>query len=328
MKIYIGTLGFIFDCGDGIADTDVGIEDNDTNEMDSFKNYQNMMNSVTLKLTLSTSTEWIDKLLEHKGYNFKYIIYSPNELTSSPIKKIKEIWNNFWDKASRFDRKGSLGCLVFIFDSKFICKGSNIKKLDILKKLVPEHVKKSFEFRHWTWWESKQAKEYFEKNSLVKTIPYLENRMVNHGWAGNMPSAGTKSMISPSSLALNLKDDTKYIHISLNGTMGPYIGSYDVYDSGAKGGNFLKDLSDALLQIERKGVDVFVSFNNNNSTYCYPLPPVFVCGIMCHPKLNELPDYGKDYPCCIHDAFKLNDYVKKNRKYKLCKDGNIEISIF
>lgn len=351
-KIYISTAGFVYDSWksptvfypEGMC------------ILDYLEFYATKFNALTVTSTFVGQSCTFSKMYETwvkkvaKNPDFKFVILAPKVFSygaGAGISKLKSIWNDFWNGVGTAENKekkgekkegcevlhksGKLGCIVLQFPSKFLCDEKNITRLEKMYKILPKDVKFAFDFRHWSWWErrgqnlsekeSQSGAELFvkDKTNICISTPYVENGLVDFGWAGNLPS--TRVFAKKSKVPIFAADNkSTFAHITFNGTYGAGIGSYD-------NNNFLERTAAVLGNL--KGVDdVFCSFNNASSSFCYPLPGLTISGLFLHPQISELPFYAEvDRPGCLHDALRLGDILEKNKKckYKIGEDGYVEV---
>jgi uncharacterized protein YecE (DUF72 family) len=320
-RSYIGTMGFVFDCL-----TEMNFFYPPTLETKDFlKYYASQFNSVTLRgFDETLPEEWYFYIMEQvsDNTNFKFIMQLPYQFTNVGIKYGNQLWEKFWKGCNILHEKGKLGCIVVLSDTKFICNEKNIKRLGKICKKIPSDVNVAFDFMHWTWWESKEAEEMFNKNqNWVLSTPFLENGIVGAGWAGTIPSTRIRSRKNLVPISVS-GSELPFVYIVLYGTLGKAIGSYDEY-------RFLEELAVKIRTLESEGVDVFVTFNNTNSSYACPLPPLLVAGYLCHPHLNTIRGVDIDMPCCLHDISKLYKVlnIQRQSKYKIDVNGYVQIKI-
>ncbi len=316
-------MGFVFDC---LTEMNFfypeGLE-----PRDFLRYYSSKFNSVTLRgFDETLPKEWYFHIMDQvsDNPNFKFIMQLPHQFTHVGIKYGKHLWDQFWRGCNILHENGKLGCIVVLSNTKFICNDRNIKKLEKICKKIPSTIAVAFDFMHWTWWESKEVEKLFNNNSnWVLSTPFLENGIVGAGWAGTIPSTrirSRKNIVPISVSAPSIDTNTRFAYIILYGTLGKSIGSYDEH-------RFLEELSSRILQFESEGIDVFVTFNNTNSSYACPLPPLLVAGYLCHPHLNTIRGVDIDKPCCLHDATRLTEILNLQRrsKYKIGINGYVEI---
>lgn len=329
-NVYISTSGFIYDSW---RLPDVFYPENVPSDQ-CLEFYSSVFDSLTVTSTFfgqpsqALYERWIDKV--SKNQNFKFLILAPKNLTQNTnLSKAKLAWDEFWTGICTprgkkggcevLSTAGVLGCVILQFSSKFICDKRNMGKLEKIYKFIPKNVRVSFDFRHWSWWESRGADIFVSnKPNVCVCAPYVENGLVDFGWAGNLPS--TRVMAKKPGVPVVTKSD--FVHISFNGTYGSGTGSYD-----AKG--FLERTSAEIENLKKVGVkDVFCSFNNFESTFCYPLPALVLSGVVLHPKIRELPFYAKvDKPSCLHDGLRLKEIIRLNArsKYQIGEDGYVVV---
>lgn len=343
VKVYISTAGFVYDSWksptvfypEGMC------------ILDYLEFYASKFNSLTVTSTFVGQSCTFSKMYETwakkvaKNESFKFVILAPKAFThgTTSILKMKSIWNDFWatGDADTADKKegcevlhtaGKLGCVVLQFPSKFLCDEKNMARLERMYKILPKAVRFSFDFRHWSWWERSgggeehpSGAEVFSrgKDNVCISTPYVENGLVDFGWAGNLPS--TRVFAKKSKVPIFDGDSgASFAHITFNGSFGAGIGSYDNHD-------FLERTAAMLANLKGVG-EVFCSFNNTSSSFCFPLPGLEISGLFLHPQISELPFYAEvDRPGCLHDALRLGDILEKNMKskYKIGEDGYVEI---
>ena len=325
LKLYISTMGYLYpQCEDGKF-YPVGMP-----EIDRLRYYASKFNSIQIRTTFfgQPKTEvyhnWIQSVKDQE--EFRFIINAPKLLSHSrSMKDAERAWTLFWDGDDHvggcklFHLAGKLGCILIEFPSTFSYTARHVGRI---KALIPKDVRCAAEFRHWSWWESSgilQTVFSSSKNWCIST-PYVENGLVESGWAGNLPS--TRTQTSKESLIPVIT--TSFVFINLYGTMGQHLGSYDEC-------SFLERLADRIKGYKSKNIDtVYCSFNNTYSSYCYPLPGVYIAGLLMRPKVKELPVHasGLDLPCGLHDAFRLGKLWKDLEEcpYLIDKDGKIEMA--
>lgn len=343
VKIYIGTAGFSFQ---EWLQPEIFYPENIGEEcvFDQLRYYSTQFNMLTISSTYlggnpsySLYEQWIDSVSENP--EFKFIITTPKNFTCSHSIRDSHIeWDKFWngymgEKNSKkggckvFHEKGVLGILILQFDSKFEYTERNMNKIMKITKNIPLDVCLSFEFLHWSWREKidKITPIFVAKNWSI-TTSFVENGLVESGWAGNIRSTRTKTAFDPKSKGPKILITTKFIHLSLNGTYGPYIGSYDYGDA-----RFLEKLASKLYGLSKENVTVYCSFDNisGDSTFCYPLPAMEISGFYLNPKMAELPSHTTvDRPCCLHDAIRLKTLLKRcipKKNYKRDEEGFVVV---
>lgn len=246
------------------------------------------------------------------------VVKMPFNFTSS-ISNAKRTWKIFWYDAggSRLHDEGILQGIVISFYTKFEYSDRNVKKIQGICKQIPSGVKCIFDFMHWTWWEGDAFETLAKgKENWCISTTYVENGLVRAGWAGNMPSTRTLSRRLPSPIRLN--EHKNFAYVTLYGSLGPYIGSYDE-------NRFLERFATKLVDLKRKGTEVYVNFSNADSTTLFPLLPLFISGYVCCPKIGrqDIPDNT----CSLHDSQKLKKVVDIQSRcpYNINDDGYVNV---
>lgn len=323
IKLYIGTMGHRFP----------GYENgifypSNLPEQEYLRYYASKFNSILFRSDES-KTEVYFKWLQSVDHspNFKFIIRAPKSLTrSKTVKAIESSWNFFWKGKDGYGgyeilhKTEKLGCILIKFSSLFYFSTRSVKRLKSIMNIVPKDVRCAVEFRHWSWWENlDKTKEIFESapNWCISTV-YVENGLIERGWAGNLPS----TRIQKNEEIVPFVTTTNFAFINFYGTMGKYLGSYD-------DNFFLERIVDKIKDQHSKGVQtIYCSFSNVESSYCFPLPGMFIAGLPLIPKMKELPSYAPvDLPCCLHDAQRLKTIWKDivDCPYQTDKRGHIEM---
>jgi uncharacterized protein YecE (DUF72 family) len=315
-NIYVGTTGFIYDCWESPS----VFYPEGMNFENYLEFYSTKMNSLTVSTTYYSKppkgiySEWVLKVPD----NFQFLVTAPKKLIETKLVDIKKIWNEFWidDECSVFFNQKKLGCVILQFSSKFDFCDKHANRISFFVKILPKDVRFVLDLRHWSWWSDNGTK--FLRgvpNNFCVSTPYIENSLVNYGWAGTLPSTRThpahKNKIS-------MPTTGEFIHINFCGTYGPGLGTYDSNE-------FLECLAMRFLDY---GKDIFCSFNNIHSTFCFPLPGIMFSGFFVLPKINSLPFYTDvDKPSCLHDALRLLDILEKCKKsiHILEKNGYVKI---
>jgi uncharacterized protein YecE (DUF72 family) len=241
------------------------------------------------------------------------------EFTSSSIHKSKRIWNMFWNEAggSKLNDMGILHCIVIPFYTRFEYSERNVRKIRGICSQIPSDVRCIFDFMHWTWWEGGAFENAAKgKENWCISTTYVENGLVRAGWAGNMPSTRTKSNNPP--YHIRSSENKSFAYVSLYGSLGPYIGSYDE-------NRFLERFAVRLTDLQRKGTKVYVNFSNTDSTTLFPLHPLFISGYVCCPKIGrqDIPDTA----CSLHDSQRLKKVVDIQSRcpYNINDDGYVKV---
>lgn len=296
--LYISTMGYIYQgCEDG------KFYPRGMPERDRLSYYASKFDSVLITSTFygQPRTEVYSGWLRSVSNNtrFKFIVSAPKLLTFAKTnKEIEDVWKFFWEGNSRrggcnmLHEHDKLGCILIEFPSAFFFSQRNVNKLKHLMHIIPSDIKIAAEFRHWSWWENRAEMEsIFTKvpNWCIAT-PYVENGLVESGWAGNLPS----TRVYKDENTMPIHSTTDFVFLHFYGTMGRYLGSYD-------DNMFLERI---VSKIKESGANrVFCSFSNTDSSYCYPLPMCFIMGLPLCPKIKDLPSHTSvDLPCCLHDA--------------------------
>jgi len=319
MELYIATTGYVY------HDCEIGdFYPADLPDSERLKYYSSVFNSITIKSTffgqpkLDTYKEWLASTSGNKS--FKFILTAPRYMSHSKnIKDLKRIWNLFWggpDGCKIFHQQARLGCILIEFPSCFCFSSKNIGRLKALQKILPNTVKFAFEFRHWSWWEKKETDIvdlFLQNKNWCIVTPYVENSLVESGWAGNLPSTRVNS--EKEAIPSVLTSD--FTVLNFHGTMGRRLGSYDE-------NSFLEKMVSRIRQYQNNGVNtVFCSFNNTDSSYCFPLPGILIMGIPLRPQINELPKHTQlDLPCCLHDATRFGKLWKEIDEYPFSVDDH------
>ena len=326
LKLYMATMGYAYPGCDNGKFYPVGMP-----VSERLKYYSSKFNSVVIRPTFFSQPrtdlyrDWLESVAENK--EFKFIITAPKIMSyAKTIKDIRQAWSFFWNGnhtrggCKLLHEAGKLACVLIEFPSFFGVSQRNVNRIKSLMKTIPEDVRCAVEFRHWSWWEN-----LAELKSLFESYPrwciatqYVENGLVECGWAGNLPSTRVKNIKE----AMQSVPTTDFIFMSFYGTMGKYLGSYD-------DGHFLEKLVSRIKSYQSKGVKtVYCSFNNTESSYCYPLPGIFVMGFPLQPRMKELPFHTQiDLPCCLHDTSRFEKIWEEIEEcpYKTDDKGYVEI---
>jgi uncharacterized protein YecE (DUF72 family) len=224
----------------------------------------------------------------------------------------RSVWNKFWmgfdgrGGYNIFHQEGKLGYFLLSFPSSFSCSNSNIKKLESYHKLFPSDVRFAFEFKNGSWWLAENTecihKFFSDKKNLCMVYPYIQNRIIEADWCGDMPSS--KVNVDP----LMTYDTTDFTVFNFYGTLGEYMGSYD--DHG-----YLEKILEKIKVRFKNGVKhVFCCFFNTKTSYKYPIPITTVMGLPLCPELKKLPDYQPlNLACGLHDALRLKSIWNEER---------------
>jgi uncharacterized protein YecE (DUF72 family) len=323
-KLYISTMGHVYQHDDG------DFYPRDLPEDDRLSFYASKFNSITIKSTFfgQPKTDLYETWLENVKDNesFQFVLAAPKLMThAKSIKDVKKAWSFFWDGIDHrggcrvLHDQGKLGCILLEFANTFYYSPRNANRLKALKAIIPKTIRVAFEFRHWSWWENKKIlTAIFEQNkNWCVSTPYIENGLVKGGWAGNLPS----TRISHKVERIPTMITTDFVFLNFHGTMGPQLGSYD-------NGLFLENIALKMEEYKKQGVStIYCSFNNTDSSYCFPLPATFVMGLNLRPKLKDLPDGQEDLPCCLHDALRLTDLRREIDEcpYQLDARGHVKL---
>ena len=326
--LYIATSGYTYpECEDGKF-YPLGMAERDRLEF-----YASKFDSITIKSTffgqpkVETYQGWLNSV--KNNHNFKFIISAPKLLShSKTIKNIKDVWDFFWDgKKQRGGCKtlhlqGKLGCILIEYPPSFCWSVRNVNKLKTVMKIVPSDLRCAVEFKHWSWWEhqTELCQLFHAFPGWCITTPYVENGLVDSGWAGNLPSSRVQTSRDP---PVPILVTSKFIFLNFYGTMGKHLGSYD--------SNSFLERTIARIRSCKKNDDidtVFCSFHNTDSSYCFPLPCMFVMGIPLKPKIKELTSHTQiDLPCCLHDARRFEKLWNEIEgcQYRTNESGHIEM---
>jgi len=324
-KLYVATMGHIYPrCEDGKF-YPAGMPDRER-----LKYYASKFNSILIKTTFfgqpkkETYQNWLQSVSDNPI--FKFILSAPKAMSHAKnISELKKAWTFFWDGD---DSRGGcnilvnkIGCILIEFPSSFYYSLKNINRLKTIMSIVPKDVRCAVEFRHFSWWENtRHLKLLFDIHpSWCIATPYVENGLVDYGWAGNLPSTRTIKNKEPIPDLIT----TKFTLFTFHGTMGRNIGSYDDHC-------FLERLVSKIKKYQADGINtIYCSFNNTESSYCYPLPGLLIMGFPLRPKIKELPLYADaDLPCCLHDARRLERLWNEITEcpYETNTEGNIEMT--
>lgn len=344
-SIMIGTAGFSYD---NWTDPDVFYPPETTTIKEQLRYYASKFNMLTISSTYeshpqsSLYTEWADIVLNART-DFLFVVVAPKSFTwsHSIAASIKE-WDRFWNGYDAtvtssdsstdgncrshirkggckilFD-KGVLGCVVLRFPSSFHYSERHVNKILKIMKLTPPKLKFSFVFHHCSWKENQgNVVELFqERTNWCISTSFVENRLVDPGWAGNISSTRTKDAFMKKAKTNGRNGQsilltTDFAHICLAGTLGPYMGSYDK-------DNFLERFNKELQKMKKMGITTFCSFEATSpgTTFCRPLPGLVISGFFLNPQIAELPSHTiVDRPCCLHDAFRLQELSNNSRAY-------------
>lgn len=317
---------------------------------DQMKYYASRFDMLTISSTYNTDdppeilyTQWVGAVSHNP--NFRFVVVAPKKFTSSPSiwASLKE-WDKFWNgyeirggsdgspgpSGSKrggckiLYERGVLGVLVLQFDSSFGYTERHLNKIIKITKQIPSGVKLSFEFLHWSWRDSAALEKVipiFVAKKWSITTSFVENGLVEFGWAGTLRSTRTENMTSGPSVLIT----SDFVHLSFSGTYGPQLGSYD-------SNGFLEKLTEQFRELQQQKIQVFCSFDVSTpgTTYCYPLPAMQISGFYLRPKMTELPSHTLvDRPCCLHDAIRLKELVSKPKcaisteRYKRDEEGYV-----
>lgn len=344
MRILIGTTGFSYEDWNG---PNVFYQSTTDTLESQLCYYMTRFDMLTISSTYESQpcanmyTEWANLALKTRK-DFSFVVIAPKKFTdshsiSSSIREWTRFWNGYTVRTNRgcerterkgeckilFD-KGVLGCVVLQFPGSFHYNDRHLNKILKITKLIPPTLKLSFEFLHSSWREerSKIAEMFRTRPSWCISTPFVENGLVDFGWAGNIKSTRTHDAFTANSRGPSVLLTTDFVHISLCGTLGPHIGSYDR-------DGFLERFSVELKKLESAGVKTaFCSFDATTpqTTFCNPLPGMVISGFFLNPKISDLPSHTSvDRPCCLHDAIRLQELLRSTRKYKRDSEGFVEI---
>jgi hypothetical protein len=237
------------------------------------------------------------------------------------IKMAKSTWSLFWrgfdgdsGGCSLLHAARRLGCIILDFPTSFCFCDKALKRLDTLRKILPTDVKFGLEFKNESWWASvarEKLKAYFAtRPNWCMVRPYLENRLVNAGWAGTMTSQNRINGLP------NITGDGNFDVMNLYGVLGEFSGSY----SGT-----LENIVDEIAAGLEGDREVFCIYNNGMSSVCRPLPPNEVRGFLLWPLIRDPPLYTKkDLPSSVHDAMRTRELWDK-RGAEVDHEGFVEV---
>lgn len=304
LKLYISTMGHVY------QHDEENFYPSNLSEDERLGYYASKLNSVTIKSTFFGQPEtslyetWLENVKDNES--FRFVVVAPKLMSyAKSLKDARSAWKFFWEGTDQrggcrvLHQQGKLGCILLEFSNAFYYSQRNANRLKALKTIIPTSVRVALEFRHWSWWENKKSlTTIFEQNkNWCISTPYVENGLVEEGWAGNLPSTRISHKVERVPTTIT----TDFIFLSFHGTMGRQLGSYD-------DGSFLENIASKIEKYKEQGITtIYCSFNNTESSYCFPLPAAFVMGLTLRPQLKELPDNQKDLPCCLHDALRLTD---------------------
>lgn len=339
ISVKIGTSGFSYSSW---FSPNVFYPPNVRTLSDQLRYYVTRFNMVTISNTYESDPdtslyeEWAAIAGENK--NFSFVVTAPKKFTdshsvASSIKEWDRFWNGYGVAARKntncfvtgpkkggckvLHEKGVLGCILLRFSSAFHFSSTHVNKILKITKLAPQDVKFAFLFLHCSWRENREKiNELFQtRSNWCISTPFVENRLVDFGWAGGIPSTRTFDTFSNTPVGKSTPKGpsiiltTDFVHISLSGTLGSYLGSYD------KNG-FLERFAKEIEKLKSIGVKtIFCSFDATTSgtTFCNPLPGLIISGFFLNPKLADLPSHTLvDRPCCLHDAIRLQELLKNS----------------
>ena len=180
MKKFIGTSGYSYDFWGPVPN------------VDSIKNFY----------SIKTKTKWLKCYSEHLKsveINFtryrkltpkmceKWIKQVPSDFTftikaSTYITHGKKLldFKNWWDEfypciVALGDRFCSV---LFQFHPTFYCTEANIKKLEVVKNIIPPNIKCAFEFRSPCWYQSDKNLDMFSGNwtQVILFVPEIRHQ--------------------------------------------------------------------------------------------------------------------------------------------------------
>lgn len=137
------------------------------------------------KLTPKMCKGWIKALSGTKCFSFTIKI-STYITHKKKLCNFDKWWNEFQPCLEVFDNSNNitLACILFQFPPMFKMTEANIKKLENVKKIIPERFKCAFEFRDINWY--KKHTKLFTKNwtQAILYIPEVRESKFNFG---NLP---------------------------------------------------------------------------------------------------------------------------------------------
>lgn len=309
--MYIGTNGISFTFDDGFYPSDV--------KDSRLSYYCTKFDTVCLRSPKSDGYEnWLDQT--RKNPRFRFVVAAPRILTGCRNKKaIETMWRIFWmgldgrSGCKILKKSGKLGCVLLEFPTSLTCSLTSLKRLHYFLSIMPKDISIALEFKNASWWTKDALEEldpifnqYVLNRGLTMVFTCLENRIVDSGWAGSMFST---NFVSHRGFKYNALGNFSVIR--LYGSLGDCSGSYDE-------GHIMEHIADFMDEVRGP---VFCIFNNTDSTYCKPLPPIMFEDSVFWPELKDLPCYvDVDLPACLHDALRLKE-ARKHKDVSLDSEG-------
>lgn len=317
-RLYIGTMGFVYPLPEQLF-YPANIADDA-----KLKYYSSIFNMVYITSTFfghlgdHIYQGWLSQIEDNPS--FKFVIAAPRYFVAyKNIKMAKSTWSLFWrgfdgdsGGCSLLHAAKRLGCIILDFPTSFCFCDKALKRLDSLRKILPADVKFGLEFKNESWWvvgAREKLRAYFAtRPNWCMVKPYLENRLVNAGWAGTMMST------TPAKALPDITSNSNFTVMNLYGVTGEFSGSY----------------SEKLMETIVEGVaggdrEVFCIYNNGMSSISRPLPPNEVRGFLLWPSIRELPVYTKkDLPASVHNAMRTRE-LWDMRGVKVGGDGFVEV---
>lgn len=158
MSIFIGTSGYMFSYWESVPRHNVL---NFYKTKDKLKEYSKKLSSVEINvgnyraITPKMCEGWIKQVDENFRFTIKISLYITHY---KKLNNFEEWWQKFQKCLDVLGRK--LGALLFQFHPSFKCTDKNIKKLEVVKKIVPSLYKCAFEFRDMSWYEDENIKKF------------------------------------------------------------------------------------------------------------------------------------------------------------------------
>lgn len=148
------------------------------------------------------------------------------------LQEIKEAWKQFVENTLSLKEK--LGPFLFQFPPSFRATSENIKRLESFLELYPDNLKLAFEFRHKSWCQEKVYK-------LLKKY--------NAAWViADSPRYPKAEVIT-----------ADFVYVRMHGSQMMFSSNYTKKE--------LSSLARKIKRWSKKGLDVYVYFNNDASGY-------------------------------------------------------------
>lgn len=220
-----------------------------------FQQYVKYFSSVEICCTAyrRLTVKMCEKWFRMSPNDFVFTIKVPQYITNyKKLNEFQEWWDEFYPAIKALKHK--LGVLLFLFCGKFHKTPENLKRLSVVKQIVPTELKCAFEFRHDSWYPLESQEERKEEKGEGEEKEVKDDLFTDNWVMSIHHTTGSKFGNLKSGFHISDTSRSNFVYIRLHGTTA--------FSHGAYGYEQIKDILETFTQ---EGKPVYMYSNATDS---------------------------------------------------------------